>query len=52
MTYSYVILKVSSACHAEIREKLEQAGYEHCFHEDEDGLLIDLHGIAIQAESA
>ena len=47
---SYDVLEVSAACYAEIRGKLEAAGYQHAFHEDREGEVIDLHGIALQAE--
>lgn len=46
MTHTYVILQVTARAYAEIRGKLEQAGYNHAFHDD----VVDLHGIAIQAE--
>lgn len=35
MTYAYALLKVSPATYAEVRAKLEAAGYEHAF--DSDG---------------
>jgi hypothetical protein len=50
MTHTYAILKVSPAAYAEIREKLEAAGYQDQFHGEGDGERIDMHGIAIQAE--
>lgn len=49
VTHTYAVLKVSPAAYAEIREKLEAAGYADQFHEDPFGPLIDMHGIAIQA---
>lgn len=48
MTHTYAILKVSQAVYDEIKEKLEAADYHHAFHEDVDGPIIDLHGIAFQ----
>ena len=50
VTHSYAILKVSLAAFDEIKRKLEVVGYEEAFHEQEDGLVIDMHGIALQAE--
>jgi hypothetical protein len=54
VTHTYVILKVSPAAYAEIKEKLEKAGYEHAFHDgrDEDGIVIDMHGIALAEEKS
>ncbi len=48
MTHTYAVLEVSQAVYDEIRAKLEAAGYDHAFHEDPD--VIDMHGIALQAE--
>ena len=50
MSYTYAILKVSPSAYAEIKAKLEAVGYEHAFHEDPEGPVIDMHGLAIQAE--
>lgn len=50
MSYTYAILKVSPATYAEIQAKLEAAGYGHAFHDQADGPVIDMHGIALQAE--
>ena len=52
MTYTYAVLEVSAACHAEIRAKLEAAGYQHVFHRHDDREVIDMHGIALAAEPA
>ena len=49
MTYTYAVLTVSPAAYAEIREKLEAAGYDHAFHDQDGGPVIDMHGIALQA---
>lgn len=50
MTYTYVTLEVSHAAYAEIKAKLEVAGYQHTFHDnrDGDGVVIDMHGIALK----
>lgn len=47
MSRTYVILPLSSAAYAEIRAALENAGYDHAFHQDDGRLVIDLHGIAV-----
>ncbi len=54
MSYTYAILEVSAAAFEEIRAKLERAGYDGQFETDDCGsaVLIDMHGIAIQAEQA
>lgn len=50
VTYSYVILHVSQTAFDEIKKKIETAGqYDHIFHSHKDGVVIDMHGIAIQA---
>lgn len=52
MTYTYSILKISSAAYEEIKQKLEDAGYSDQFHEDRNyGIVIDMHGIALAAET-
>lgn len=48
MSHTYSVLEVSQAVYDEIRKKLEEAGYEHAFHDD----LIDMHGIAVKAEDS
>ena len=47
-THTYAILRVSQAAYDEIKAKLEEASYDHAFHEDG---LIDMHGIALQVET-
>jgi hypothetical protein len=51
-TYTYAILEVSHAAYSEIKAKLEQAGYSDQFHDDRDGdgVVIDMHGIALKDE--
>jgi hypothetical protein len=49
-TYTYAVLDVSAAVYDEIRAKLEMAGYEHAFHEDDGKVVIDMHGIALSRE--
>lgn len=43
-THTYAVLQISKEAYQEIRDKLEQNGYEHQFHGD----LVDMHGLAIQ----
>lgn len=52
MSRTYAVLELSGAAYAEIREKLEAAGYEHAFHRSDDRDVIDMHGIAVAAERA
>ncbi len=47
-TYTYAICQVKPTTFAEIRDKLAAAGYQDQFHED--GTVIDMHGLAIEAE--
>ena len=52
MTYTYAVLEVSAAAYAEIKAKLEEAGYQHAFHENRGhGTVIDMHGIALATEA-
>lgn len=48
-TRTYVVLQVSAAAYAEIREKLEAAGYDHAFHDHDGRDVVDMHGIALCA---
>lgn len=50
MSHTYVILKVSPAAYEEIREKMEAADYDHAINDDRLPPVIDMHGIALQAE--
>lgn len=47
MSYTYAILEVSLAAYAEIKNALFSAGYDHCFHDDDGRVVIDMHGIAL-----
>ncbi len=44
VTHTYATLAVSAAAYDEIRQKLEDAEYQHAFMDDG---AIDMHGIAI-----
>lgn len=52
MTYTYAILEVSTAAFEEIAGKLRAAGYDQAFHDEDDGVVIDMHGIALIAVPA
>ena len=47
-THTYATLEVSKGAYAEIRKKLEDAGYQYAFHEDG---LIDMYGIALKLDA-
>lgn len=55
-THTYVVLELSEKAFSEIKSKLEQAGYQHTFHDEpaHSGkparLVIDMHGIAVAGE--
>lgn len=48
MSHTYALLEVSPEAFEEIRAKLEAAGYDHAFQEDDGRPVIDMHGIALQ----
>jgi hypothetical protein len=52
MTYTrtFAIMEVSQAVYDEIKAKLEAAGYEDAVHTSGDGVVLDLHGIALALE--
>ena len=47
-THTYVTLEVSHAAYREIRDKLMDAGYDHCLMKDGE---LDMAGIAITGEA-
>lgn len=51
MTYTYAELEVSARTYAEVRELLDQAGYQQAFHKNpgDDHEVIDMRGIALKA---
>ena len=51
MTHTYAVLDVPGAVYAAVRALLDRASYQHAFHADDDGELIDMHGIALRAKS-
>ena len=50
MTYTYAILEVPLAVYAAVRALLDRAGYQHAFHPEKDGEVIDMHGIALRSK--
>lgn len=51
MTHTYAILDVPHAVYAAVRALLERASYQHAFHGDADGEVIDMHGIALRSKA-
>lgn len=49
-THTYTVLPVSSQAFQEIKEKLEEAGYDHAIQHTDGDLVIDMHGIALSEE--
>lgn len=51
MTYTYAVLEVPRAVYAAVRALLDAASYQHAFHADKDGEVIDMHGIALRSKA-
>lgn len=51
MTYTYAILDVPRAVYAAVRALLDAADYQHAFHADQDGEVIDMRGIALRSKA-
>lgn len=51
MTYTYAILDVPKAVYAAVRALLAAADYGHAFHKEDDGEVIDMHGIALRSKT-
>jgi hypothetical protein len=51
MTHTYSVLDVPRAVYAAVRALLAAAGYDHAFHNQTDGEVIDLHGIALKSRA-
>lgn len=49
-TRTFAICEVSKATFEEIAKKFREAGYDHAF--EDEGKIIDMHGIALQEEDA
>jgi NAD-dependent DNA ligase len=50
MTHTYAVLEVPSAVYAAVRALLARADYQHAFHANGDGEVIDMHGIALRSK--
>lgn len=50
-THTYAKLVVSPATYDEVRGKLLAAGYEHALLSEDDGEVIDMHGIGLEREA-
>jgi len=48
-THTFAILELTPAAFEEIKTKLAAAGYQHAFIEEDDKLVIDMHGIGVTA---
>ena len=51
MTHTYAILDVPRAVYAAVRALLDAASYQHAFHADKDGEVINMHGIALRSKA-
>ena len=51
MSYTYAVLDVPPEVYQAVRAKLADASYQHAFHVDREGEVIDMHGIALRAET-
>lgn len=49
-THTLAKLPLSKMAFEEIERKLLAAGYEHAFHDDGDGITIDMTGIGVELE--
>lgn len=52
VTHTFAVLEISAAAYDEIKSKLEAAGYQHTFIEEDEKILIDMHGIALSKEGS
>lgn len=50
MTHTYAILDVPRAVYAAVRALLDAASYQHAFHADGEGEVIDMQGIALRSK--
>jgi hypothetical protein len=49
-THTFAILELSPSAYAEIKGKLESAGYGHAFDIIDGREVIDMHGIAVSKD--
>jgi hypothetical protein len=47
MSYTFVLCGVSKATYDEIAQKLREAEYDHAFVRTDEGIALDMHGIAL-----
>lgn len=52
MTHTYATLPVTRDTYNEVADKLREAEYGHAFINEGEGEVIDMHGIALQAQPA
>jgi len=50
VTHTYAVLDVPRTVYAAVRALLDAASYQHAFHADKDGEVIDMHGIALRSK--
>ena len=50
MIRTYAVLEISREAYREIRDKLQQAGYESQIEDRPAGEIIDMHGLAIRID--
>lgn len=50
MTHTYDVLDVPPVAYAAVKALLNAAGYQHAFHDERDGEVIDMHGIALRSK--
>ncbi len=48
-THTYAIVHISPEAFKEIWITLTAAGYEHAFIKENDGMVFDMNGLAVQA---
>ena len=47
-THTRVVMDVSPETFQEIHDKMKEAGYHHAIYKDEDGITVDMSGLAIR----
>lgn len=48
-THTYAIADISQEAYDEIRKILVDAGYHHSIHDEAEGEVLDMHGVALRA---
>lgn len=49
-THTYVLMPVSKRTYNEIKQKLKAAGHDQAIQQGDDGIVLDMHGIALSRE--